>query len=279
KTLPNLSVFSITTGVARGYDNQVLLLIRRMPNLKNLILCLNVIRMRFIDGIHLEKEILSHLSQLTTFIFHIRTIMPLLYSYHHASVDDVQNTFSHWKYGQVNCHVDYFSDKAGQCHIYSVPFKIEYIYGVTNSFFGSSFHLVMDLRLFDVRPFEHVYFNWIARAFPLLKYLTIDNIIPQEHKAEIEPVNVNQSSIIYFPRLMTITLTNAHIDYVHQFLRNINSHVPCFSSLEINYKQLVIATNNFTSDLTRVNCVQLKKLLIGEEIVYPKQFYLYFPFL
>jgi hypothetical protein len=91
--------------------------------------------MRFIDGIHFEKEILSHLSQLTTFIFHIRTIMPLLHSHHYASVHDIQNTFSHWKYGQVNCHVDYISGKAGQGHIYSVPFQMEYINGVTNSFF------------------------------------------------------------------------------------------------------------------------------------------------
>jgi hypothetical protein len=137
----------------------------------------------------------------------------------------------------------------------------------------------MSIRLFDERPFEHVYFNWIARAFPLLKYLTIDNMTPQEHKAEIESENGNQNPIIYFPRLMKITLINAHIDYVHQFLRHTNSHVPCFSSLEIKYEQLVIATNNFTSDLTRVNCAQLKKLVIREEIVYPKQFYLYFPLL
>jgi hypothetical protein len=130
-----------------------------------------------------------------------------------------------------------------------------------------------------VRPFEHVYFNWIARAFPLLKYLTIDNLTPQEHKDEIEAINVNQNSTIYFPQLVVIILIDAHIDYVDQFLRHTKSHVPCLSSLEINYEKLVNVTNNFTSDLTRINCAQLKRLWIGEEIVYPKHFYLYFPFL
>jgi len=70
-----------------------------MPNLKDLTLRLAVTRLAFIDSIHLEKEILSHLSQLTTFI-----------------------------------------DKGGQCHIYLVPFQMNCSLGVTNSFFGNSFH-------------------------------------------------------------------------------------------------------------------------------------------
>jgi hypothetical protein len=157
---------------------------------------------------------------------------------------------------------------------------VERISYVTNSFFGSnSFDLVIDMRIADIRPFEHVYFNWIARALPLLKYLTINNMTPQEHKIEIETMNDNQNSANHFPRLISITLIEAHIDYVNEFLRHTNSHVPCLLQLRINYDKLVTVTNNFTSDLTRINCAQLKKLMIEEEIVYPKHFYLYFPFL
>jgi len=47
-------------------------------------------------------------------------------------------------------------------------------------------------------------------------------MIPQEHNDEIEAVNDNQNSTIHFPRLVTITRTNAHIDYVDQFLRHTN---------------------------------------------------------
>ena len=274
-----MRIFSIGSDDARGYDQQVLPLIRRMPNLKELTLGLTVTRMTFIDGVHLNTEILTRLSKLTKFIFHIYTTMPLIYPHDDRSTDDVQKTFDHWKYGRVNCHVDYFEDKAGQCHIYSIPYTMERITGVTNNFFGNSFHLVTDLWLFDVRPFEHVFFNWISRASPLLKYLTINNKTQQEHNAETESLGKSQTSTNHFPRLTRITLINAHTDYVNEFFCRTKSHVPRLSSLRINYEKLVTVTKNFTSDSTRFNCAQLKKLLVEEKMVYPRCFYEYFPLL
>ena len=250
---------------------------RRIPNLKELTLGLIVTRLRFIDGIHLDEEILTRLPQLTKFTFYIYTIMPLLYPQDHLSTDDVQKTFNYWKYGRVNCHVDYFLNKAGQCHIYSIPYQMERISGVTNSFFGNTFHLVIDLRLFDIRPFEHIYFNWISRALPLLKYLRIKNMTPQENNVQSKSSNKNQNLMNHFPRLIKITLTDAHIDYVDEFLCQTKSYVPRLLSIAVSYENLAIVTNNFTSDLTRVNCAQLKKVSIEGEMVYPNNFYLYFP--
>ena len=249
-----MRIFSIGSDDARGYDQQVLPLIRRMPNLKELTLGLTVTRMTFIDGVHLNTEILTRLSKLTKFIFHIYTTMPLIYPHDDRSTDDVQKTFDHWKYGRVNCHVDYFEDKAGQCHIYSIPYTMERITGVTNNFFGNSFHLVTDLWLFDVRPFEHVYFNWINQAFPLLKYLRISNMIPQEHSGGTKAVNKHRGSINHFSYLTRVVLTCAHVDYINEFLCQTKSYVPRLSLLEIDYERLVIVTNNFTNQLTRINC-------------------------
>ena len=274
-----MTTFSIISDDARGYDRQVLPLIRRMPNLKELTLGLIVTRSIFIDGVHLDIEILTRLPELTKFIFHIYTMMPLIAPHDHRFTNDVQNTFNHWKYGRVNCHVDYFTDKAGQCHIYSIPYPLERISGVTNSFFGNSFHLVIDLRLFDIRPFEHDYFNWISRGLPLLKYLGIDNMTQQQRSVEIESLSNNSNSINHFLRLVSITLTEVHTDYINEFLCQSKSHVPRLSSLKIKYAQLTSVTENFTSDSTRFNCAQLKKLLIEEEMVYPRHFYIYFPLL
>ncbi len=227
----------------------------------------------------MNNEILRYLSQLTKFIFHIRTIMVNLPAHHHLVADNIQNTFQHWKYGLVNCHIDYFSEEIGQCHIYSIPFQMTRINGVTKRFFGNCFRFVVDIRLYDVHPFNHIYFFWMSCAIPLLKYLTIDNMIPSKLKDEFETRKYDKTIIISFPQLIRITLTNAHIDYVELFLHHTKTNLPRFSSLEIDNEKLVTVTNNFTSDLTRVHCAQLKDLTIGEHIVYPKHFYLYFPFL
>ena len=250
-----------------------------MLNLDELTLDLNAERMRFIDGIHLDKEILGYLSQLTTFKFHIRTVMTSIYQNDYLLIDDIRNTFSHWKYGEVNCYVDYFFGEFGQCHIYSIPFQMARINGVTNSFFGNSFHFVIDIRIVDSKPFEHIYFKWIARAFPLLKKLTMDNLTPPENIDAFEIMNNDNNSTISFPQLKIIIFKKAHVIYVQQFLRDTKSHLPCFSILEINYETLVAVTDNFTSGLTQINCAQLKKLYIEEDIVHPKHFYLYFPYL
>jgi len=198
---------------------------------------------------------------------------------HQLFANDIKNTFNDWKYGLVNCHVDYFSDGVGQCHIYSIPFKMIRIDGVTHSFFGNCFRFVIEIRLYDVHPFEHIYFKWIACAVPLLKFLVVDNMTPPKRKEVFETMNESKYLIISFLRLIRVALTNAHMDYVELFLHDTKFNLPCLSSLEINYEKLVTVTNNFTSDLTRIKCTQLKILDFRKNIVYPEHFNLYFPLL
>ena len=101
----------------------------------------------------------------------------------------------------------------------------------------------------------------------------------QERSVKVESLSNNSNSINHFPRLVSITLTHVHTDYANEFLCQSRSHVPRLSSLKIKYAELATVTENFTSDFTRFNCAQLKKLLIEEQMVYPRHFYLYFPLL
>jgi hypothetical protein len=251
-----------------------------MPNLNNLTLCVKIIRLTTIDGIHLNEEIVNHKLHLNTFIFHICTIMRTSETNHFLTTNDIQNTFINWKYSPVVCCIDHFSDGYSYCHIYSTPFQMTRFMYLTNSFRGQHFQFVTTLVLYDTRPFEHDFFEWTSRASPLLKYLTIHNLTPQENKCQIEVVNDKKiSPKISYLQLIRLRFTHAHIDYVNQFLRHTNAYVPCLDILKMEYEQLATVTNNFTSDSTRINCGQLKQLLFNELIVYPENFYLYFPLL
>jgi hypothetical protein len=49
--------------------------------------------------------------------------------------------------------------------------------------------------------------------------------------------------------------------------------------LTVNYDKLIIVTENFTRNITRLNCTKVKKININEPIVHSKDFYVYFPLL
>jgi hypothetical protein len=244
-----------------------------MPNLNSLTLNLHIKRLKVIDGIHLNEKFLCHMLHLNTFIFHICTIMLTSKTNLFVSKNDIENTFMNWKYSSVNCCLDHYIDGYNICHIYSTPFKITRFIFLTNNFRGCDHHLeyVIDLTLYDARPFKNEFFQWISRAFPLLKYLKINNLIPQKNKYQIE------SSKISYLYLIKLKLFHAHTDYADQFLNHANAYVPRLHTLAIQYDKLVTVTNNFTNDTTRLNCSQLKQLLFGRLLLYPENFYPYFP--
>jgi hypothetical protein len=71
-----------------------------------------------------------------------------------------------------------------------------------------------------------------------------------------------------------------HIDYVEQFLNETKTHLPRLTKLTVNYNHLTIVTENFTRDTTRLNCITVKELYVGEAIVeHSKDSYVYFPLL
>jgi hypothetical protein len=59
---------------------------------------------------------------------------------------------------------------------------------LTNTSRGHYVQFVIGLVLYDTYQFEYEFFESISRAFPLLKYLTLDNLIALEKKCEIEPI-------------------------------------------------------------------------------------------
>jgi hypothetical protein len=252
-----------------------------MPYLKHLTLNFTAMfRSQFIDGTHIDNEILSHMPQLNTFTFHIATITRTSDMEYQQSTDDIQRTFVNWKQNEMKCCVDYFSNDIAKCHIYSFPYNFPYIEGVTNSFQGGLFKSVTKVSLYDTRSFEHDFFKWITNAFPYLKRLIIVNLAPQENKYSNDIINRRQIfPTISYPNLICLNVISGHIDYVDQFLRDEKAYIPRFEQLRIKYEHLVSVTNNFTSERTWINCAKVKQLDIKESIVYPENFYRYFPLL
>ena len=70
-----------------------------------------------------------------------------------------------------------------------------------------------------------------------------------------------------------------HVDYAEQNLVDTYCHSPCLLNLNIDYESLVLVTNNFTNDATRLTCNKLTNLCIKRAFVPPKTFHQYFPLL
>jgi len=249
-----------------------------MPNLNSLILHLNIKQSQVIDGIHLNENILHHMLHLNTFTFNICSIILTSETNNFLSADVIQNTFINWKYSPVICCIDHFSNGYTYSHIYSTPFKMTRFMWLTNNFRGHHLQSVIDLTLYDKRPFEHAFFEWISKGFPLLKYLKVNNLTPQIMKCETTSINDKQiSSKISYLHLFQLNLYDAHIDYVEQFVCDKNAYVPSLHTLILEYEELVTVTNNFTNDSTRFNCRQLKRLISDKSRMFSERFRLYFP--
>jgi hypothetical protein len=237
-------------------------------------------RSQFIDGSHIDNEIVSYMAQLNTFNFHIATITRISDMGYQKSSDDIQQTFVNWKENQIKCYVDYFSNNIGACHTYSCPYNFAYIDGVSNSFQGGRFKSVTKVVLYDTRSFEHDFFEWIPKAFPYLKRLVVINPKPQKHKYSNDRINGQQiCPTILYTDLICLSLISGHIDYVDQFLHDEKACIPRLAQLIIKYEHLVAVTNNFTSETTRINCANVRRLVIKKSIVYPENLYHYFPLL
>ncbi|CAF1462450.1 unnamed protein product [Adineta ricciae] len=270
--LLHLNEFSLTCPLfTTAYDCRIVRLLQRMINLKKLTLYLYTLRLKVIDGIVLNENILCHMLNLDKFIFHICMFMPTCYTNDYVSTNHIENTFINWKYSQVGCSIDHLSNATSYCHIYSIPIQMTYLMYATKSIRNHYFPFLFDLTLYDTRPFEYDFFQWLSKAIPLLKYLTVDNFQAQVNKFE------NQSCILY-NNLVRLRLTHAHTDYAYQFLCDTKARVPKLSILKIQYDKLVIVTDNFTNITTQINCNQLKKLIFDEIIVCPEHFHDYFPY-
>jgi hypothetical protein len=237
-------------------------------------------RTSFIDGTHLVNNILNKMSYLKTFIFNIITDFVRMNEELLPTLDDIGRPLIQRGFN-VKCYTDYNEFYMSQCHIYSLPFTIEWMNIHSSKFHGGLFTTVRYLYVQEfVRPFEHDFFARIAQSFPLLNKLTIFNRHKQAKLTQQQDKYGSASSIIEFSHLMILNVAMSCIDYAKQFLFDFNTRLPCLNRLHIKYEDLLIITENFTNNDARSNCSKLQHIIFGSRpTIYPENFYLYFPLL
>jgi len=85
--------------------------------------------------------------------------------------------------------------------------------------------------------------------------------------------------MIQFSHLIELQCGYVHIDYIEQFLSSLYTHLPALTKLAVQYEHLVAITENFTSDVIRINCAKLKSIHFTDvqSTVHSEDFYHYFP--
>jgi hypothetical protein len=281
KVLTNLKSFSLTAcRHTQVYGSHIVPLLRRMICLEQLMLCLTIVQQSiFIDGTHLENEILIHMPTLQKFSFNIITYTKVTDEINQQLIDDIRRTFLNKRFPQVGCYIGYHRRRTVRSHIYSLPYTMNEILQISNSFLDEFFPNVRRLLLSDsLQPFEHDFFNRITQAFPLLTYLSVSNRQPQRYKRSNHSNEENcVIPTVEFSYLTRLTIIYNHIDYVEQFLVETNTRLPRLMRLDIRYEHLEIVTESFTRDATRQNCSKLDGINFCESIVHAEKFYLYFP--
>ncbi len=124
-------------------------------------------RNRFIDGTHLQNEILVYMPQLHSFTFYISTYTNTFDLVHHLSSEDIQQTFTNIGREDVVSIVKNSSRERIVCSIFSLPFSFDRLEDIGNIFPNTVFSYVTDLLVRDGVPFKHEFFIRLARAFPL----------------------------------------------------------------------------------------------------------------
>jgi len=111
-----------------------------------------------------------------------------------------------------------------------------------------------------------------------MKKLTLINGKPQNEKqcGKLDDKN-EHLSITEYPYLSQLNLTEAHDNYIEEFLVDTKICLPNNLYLSVDYQGLKRVTQHFTSNTIRNNCKKLRSLgLIGKYKI-PKYVKEYFP--
>jgi hypothetical protein len=184
----------------------------------------------FIDGFILERDTLQYMPHLRQFNYHIRSILKNALN---ITIDQILQTFLKYKQ-PFDCVLDHFNNKYSQCQIYSLPFIGNRLDFISNRFplvdINKTFANVTILLLFDdVKPFESIFFERLARALPRLRTLEI--------------------------------LYDIHMDYAQQFLCQIN--LPSLIELAVN-RDILFRINDQNQQQARDNCSRVGTILTSE---------------
>ncbi|CAF1264332.1 unnamed protein product [Rotaria sordida] len=238
-------------------------LLQRMSNVEYLTLLLAIDEdsttlNHFIDGFVLEKNILPYMSHLRQFSFHIRS---MLKNASHITIDQIRQSFLRQQQ-PFDCVLDHFNNNSGQCQIYSLPFIGTRLDFVSNRFplfdINKTFSNVTTLLLFDdVKPFESIFFEHVARALPRLKTLEIINQLEQREKTTTMKTNIN------FAHLPVLILYDIHINYAKQFLCQMD--LSSLIELAIN-KDILLTIVAQNHPQARDNCSRVETLLTSKQL-------------
>ena len=263
-----ITQLSITSYVNKDkpVDKDQLEIFPRMSNLEELTLFLTVSRCNstYINGNQLHDNVLSSMTRLEKFSFCIQTrLFNSVIEMELPSEDNLRNSFFELGYKDVDAFGDVtYVDHRANAHIYSLPYPFKRFDCMTSAFQGGKFDQVRELIMFDRRPFEHRLFQIIARDFPVLQMLLVNN-----HKEQ--QVKDHSDKHITFSHLCEFSLTDSHIDYATEFLSNENMALPRLTGLSIAYETLATITNSFTDSRAPLICSQITRLVIGASFVRP----------
>ena len=267
-----------------AFNDLIAPLLRQMFKLEKLTLSLRVIyQTSFMDGIYLDDLLLSRMSYLHTFHFDIVTEFSNFPGQLTLTCDDIRRRFI-VRGLHVDCSIEYHYDRAHRIHVYSIPSNMEHIQCITSCFSGGIFPNVRNLFVRDLNyPFEHDFFIKISHSFPLLSRLTLTNTNEQKEKSSQQLVKTeqNSSTIIEYPHLVELVFSTVHIDYVEEFLSDLNTRLVSRIVLCVEYQHLQTVTRNFTRDATRANCTKIKQIIFSDKasMVHSRDYYSYFPLL
>jgi hypothetical protein len=231
-----------------------------MTNLEKLDLSfVGSITKSFIDGNNLKQNVIYRIPLLKKFTFNICSIW--LYSpMNIPSNQDIQQTFKDFKDVQIISSVDYFQQrKYSQCLVYSYPYKLEHYYEITNHFPDGLFRCVREISLYDEYPFEHEFFLRIGQSFPFVEKITLINRKKQINK------RIQNLSIVEYPHLINLDLSEAHQDYHEQFLFDTKTCLPNNLRVQMNYQSVKKVTRNFRRNTTRCNCTKIIHVLFSNK--------------
>ncbi len=244
-----------------------------MSNLERLFLSLIIDNKEFLDGNHLNNDIINHLPKLNEFQYNIYS---RIYNYKQNDIrsnEDIQRTFEIFTDQQIISCIDYFPEEnICQCHYYSYPYRMTIYENITNNFPGGLFSCVREISLFDERPYEHRFFLRLSKAFPFLRKLKIDNLKSSSSDNE-------DLSIIEYSSMTEFCLLNVHDDYIEQFLLDSKAFIPNYFSISIDYHSLERVTNHFTRNETRINSMKIKHMFLPGRHKFSNDFKKYFSYL
>ncbi len=277
-----MKCFSLTSyHETDAYDNCVIPLLHRMSYLEKLTLYIrSCTRTTFIDGTDLHRKILIHMPRLQSFYFYISTETNTDNSVNRLSDDNIRQTFTNIGYDQMACYVNYYCNSRAICHVFSLPFVFDHLENFCNKFPPIKFDYVTCLTVADTIPFYHEFFIRIMHAFPLLKYLSVNNnMSPLTNLSQYKTNNIPSYSIIEYPNLISLDIRYVDNYYIEQFLLDTKTYAPRLTEMEMRYEQLKTVTENFTRNTTRHHCANVKRLIFeyGMDYYYSKELLFYFP--